>query len=448
MPFDWALPSSWQWATIEQIQAPIARPIVTGPFGSSIGSRFFVDEGVPVIRGNNLSVERIRFIDDGFVYLTEEKAAEFKNLEAHPGDLVFTAAGTIGQVGIIPDKPRFQRYIISNKQMRARLDTALIEPLFAYYWFTEPYMREHIISRNTGSTIPLINLSVLRSLPIPLPPLETQREFVQVLGALDDKIALLRETSATLEAIAQALFKSWFVDFDPVRAKAEGRDPIGVPPEVADLFPSEFEDLELGEIPKGWRSGTLANIAQLNSESWTARNHPSTVSYIDLANTKDNVIADVPEYAFDEAPSRARRVLRDGDTVVGTVRPGNRSFAYIHEPPSNLTASTGFAVLRPTGVHHAVFLYLAATQDSSIEHLAHVADGAAYPAVRPEVVAGIQCTIPSDDVMRAFHYVASPMLWSIADNHRKAETLASLRDTLLPRLMSGKLRIPAEGTYL
>lgn len=269
-----------------------------------------------------------------------------------------------------------------------------------------------------------------------------QLEVSSTLKGIDDRITLLRETNATLEAIAQALFKSWFVDFDPVRAKQEGRAPEGMDEATAALFPDEFEESELGLVPKGWTIGTLADVTTLNPESWTVKNHPSIVAYIDLANTKDNEIAEIADYPFEEAPSRARRVLRHGDTIVGTVRPGNRSFAFIHQAASNLTASTGFAVLRPREIENTEFVYLAATQDSSIEHLAHVADGGAYPAVRPEVVAGIQSVLPSNNAMKAFHDIAEPLLASIAENQQQAQTLATLRDTLLPRLISGQLRLP------
>jgi type I restriction enzyme S subunit len=172
------------------------------------------------------------------------------------------------------------------------------------------------------------------------------------------------------------------------------------------------------------------------------------VAYIDLANTKNNEIAQVTDYVFEEAPSRARRVLRDGDTIVGTVRPGNRSFAFIHQATSNLTASTGFAVLRPRKIENTEFVYLMATHDSSIEHLAHVADGGAYPAVRPEVVVGIRAVLPSNEVMKAFHDVAALLLGSVAENQQKAQTLATLRDTLLPRLISGQLRLPEADALL
>ena len=131
---------------LEQYALPGKGAVVSGPFGSNIGSRFFVDVGVPIIRGNNLTKGERRFIDDGFVFLTEEKASEFKNCEALAGDLVFTAAGTIGQVGVIPHNSRFERYIISNKQLRFRCDLDKANPWFVYYWFCTAEMRQYIIS--------------------------------------------------------------------------------------------------------------------------------------------------------------------------------------------------------------------------------------------------------------------------------------------------------------
>ncbi len=295
----------------------------------------------------------------------------------------------------------------------------------------------------TGSAQAQIVIGSLEKLVIAIPVARLQQDgIVRTLDALDDRITLLRETNVTLEAIAQALFKSWFVDFDPVRAKMEGRVPEGMDETTAALFPDVMEDSELGLVPKGWEVGVLANLSDLNPESWTAKNHPDTVAYIDLANAKDNEIASVEDFTFEEAPSRARRVLRSGDTIFGTVRPGNRSFAFIHEPAGNLTASTGFAVLRPSAVENTEFVYLATTQDTSIEHLAHVADGGAYPAVRPDVVSGLRCVVPGKFVLDAFHAVSAPLLAKVAKNQSQAQTLATLRDTLLPRLISGQLRLP------
>lgn len=294
---------------------------------------------------------------------------------------------------------------------------------------------------NTDSAVPGLNRDNAHALVISVPSLAIQRDISSILRSLDRRITLLRETNATLEAIAQALFKSWFVDFDPVHANA-GIQATSLPPEIQALFPATFTDSAQGLIPEGWRWGTVADFADLNPESWTAKKHPSKLAYIDLANAKDNMIAEIAEYQFDAAPSRARRVLRDGDTIVGTVRPGNRSFAFIQGAADNLTGSTGFAVLRPKIEKATAFTYLATTSDSSIDYLTHVADGGAYPAVRPEVVANLSCINPPLDVLGSFNAVAAVLLEKIAQNRQQAHTLENLRDSLLPRLISGQLRLP------
>lgn len=299
-----------------------------------------------------------------------------------------------------------------------------------------------------GTSNPTLSRAAFGQQLFPLPNVAEQDAIVRILGSFDARIDLLRTTNITLESIARVLFKSWFVDFDPVHAKREGHAPEGMDEVTAALFPDRFEESTLGRLPQGWRVGKLGELSTLNPESWTSKKHPECVAYIDLANVKDNLVGAVTNYSFDEAPSRARRVMRHGDTIVGTVRPGNRSFAYIHQPIENLTASTGFAVLRPTRVQNTEFVYLAATCESSIEHLAHVADGGAYPAVRPEVVASLECVVPTDEVMAAFHQTTAAIISSVAENERKAQVLCELRDALLPRLISGQLRLPEAETLV
>jgi type I restriction enzyme S subunit len=240
--------------------------------------------------------------------------------------------------------------------------------------------------------------------------------------------------------MARALFKSWFVDFDPVRAKAEGRDP-GLPKALADLFPARLVDSELGEIPEGWEVGNLRELSALNPEVWMKQTRPPEINYVDLSNTKWGRIEAVTVTAAADAPSRAQRVLRLGDTIVGTVRPGNGSYALISE--GGLTGSTGFAVLRPSAPRYAEFVYLAATADQNIDALAHLADGGAYPAVRPEVVASTPVVRPADEVLGQFSLASGPLLAKMAHNEREIRTLAAVRDTLLPGLISGQVRVGA-----
>ena len=373
------------------------------------------------------------------MYIAPEIESKYSRTRLCGGEVLLTVVGSVGQVVVVP------KQLAGFNVARA---VAVIHPLphIEPDWIAiclRSPLSQHLLGSRANTTVQTtINLKDVRALPIPIPPEAERRVIAEFVGALDDRITLLRETNTTLEAIAQALFKSWFVDFDPVRARMEGRSPEGMDEATAALFPDGFEESALGLVPRGWRVGTLADLSDLNPESWTARNQPAAIAYVDLANTKGNEISLVTDFAFVDAPSRARRVLRTGDTIVGTVRPGNRSFAFIHEPVSNLTGSTGFAVLRPSAIENTEFVFLAATQEASIEHLAHVADGGAYPAVRPDVVAGLPCVVPNSAVMKALHESAAPLLAKVSENQKQAQTLATLRDTLLPRLISGQLRLP------
>ena len=424
--------------TLADIAAPVRNAIVGGPFGSNLVSNDYVAAGVPVIRGQNMGG---KWVSGNFAFVSLEKAAQLSQNVARPGDVVFTQRGTLGQVSLVPNG-RYDTYVVSQSQMKITVDPTKADAVFIYYLFKTPEQLQYIFNSAIQTGVPHTNLGILKATPINLPPLSIQRSIAAVVSSLDDRIALLRETNATLEAIAQALFKSWFVDFDPVRAKQQGIAPAGMDEATAALFPDSLAESVLGLVPQSWRLGALDDLADLNSRSWSGRNHPERVRYLDLANVKDNEIVAVTDFAFDDAPSRARRALRNGDTIVGTVRPGNRSFAFIHEPEPHLTASTGFAVLSPRAVDSVAFVYLAATQDASIEHLAHVADGGAYPAVRPDVVSALACVVPSSAVLHAFNAAACRLLEKVSANQCQAQTLAALRDSLLPRLISGQLRLP------
>jgi len=249
--------------------------------------------------------------------------------------------------------------------------------------------------------------------------LNEQRRIAVVLGALDDKIELNRKMNRTLEAMAQAIFKSWFIDFD-------GHDP------------ADFVDSELGPIPKGWRATTLADLADLNPESWGKSNRPAVLNYVDLSNTKWGRIEATTAYPAEKAPSRAQRVLRPGDTIVGSVRPGNGSYALVSA--AGLTGSTGFAVLRPRKPTYASFVYLAATMTENIDRLARLADGGAYPAVRPDLVAGTAVVRGDEEALESFAAAVDPLLTRVAQNEAQSATLATLRDALLPKLISGGCR--------
>lgn len=289
-----------------------------------------------------------------------------------------------------------------------------LDPRFFYY-FVDYVGLNHL---KDGTSNPSLTRATFGVQQIPVPPKATQRRIATVLSALDDKIELNRQMNYTLENMARALFESWFVNFEV----------------HADLV-----DSALGLIPCEWSVGSLLELALLNPEGWTHSTRPNLIQYVDLSNTKWGRIESVTEYGRDDAPSRAQRVLRRGDTIVGTVRPGNGSYALVAE--EGLTGSTGFAVLRPRAPENRAYVYFAATRRENIDRLAHLADGGAYPAVRPDLVAQTPVALPPQEWLRRYETAVDPMLQRIELNLQQSRTLTALRDLLLPRLISGKLRV-------
>lgn len=201
------MPESWVLAAIDELKAPIKGSLVAGPFGSNIGKRFFVENGVPVIRGNNLTKGHKHFIDSGFVFITEEKAKELKSCISIHNDLIFTAAGTLGQIGIIPEKTNYKKYIISNKQIRLRVDESIVCPLYLFYWISTPTVQYLIKKENSGTSIPVLNLGVVKRLPVPIPTVDEQKEVIIIIQACDAKIAALEHEARLHDELFRAMLE-------------------------------------------------------------------------------------------------------------------------------------------------------------------------------------------------------------------------------------------------
>ena len=241
-------PVGWRTATIEEI----AEKVGMGPFGSSIKVETFVPEGIPIISGQHLHGARLDE-DPGFKHISPEHAQRLVNSNVFRGDIVLTHRGTLGQVALIPDASKFERYIVSQSQFYIRCDRSKVDPEFVTLYLKSPEGQHQLLANSSQVGVPSIAQPVtyLRSIEIPIPPLPEQHDIAHVLGTLDDKIELNRRMNRTLEEMARAIFQDWFVDFGPTRAKMEGLDPY-LPPELWDLFPDELVDSELGEIPEGW----------------------------------------------------------------------------------------------------------------------------------------------------------------------------------------------------
>jgi type I restriction enzyme S subunit len=390
--------------------------------------------GIPLIKAADVGNGRVN-ASPAFK-ISQDKHQEHCRTELTGGELLITLVGTPGQCAIAPVE-------IKGFNVVRAVGVFNVEPIadnrYIMYAIQGPRSQSHIRNVCNTTVQATLNIGDLKGLPLSIPPLAEQKAIAHILGTLDDKIELNRKTNETLEAMAKALFKSWFVDFDPVRAKAEGR-PTGLPAKISDLFPDSFEDSELGEIPSGWRVGEIQDIAELNPETWGSRNQPLRVKYLDLSNVKHGKIDCIEEYEWGDAPSRARRILKTGDTVVGTVRPGNGSYCLIGE--DGITGSTGFAVLRPKNKNDNAFVYLSSCSKENIDRLAHLADGGAYPAVRPELVAQTPVIVARREVLDCFSNRISPLFTAAEKRKQLSKVLCRVRDALLPKLISGEIRIP------
>ena len=243
----------WRTMRIEDI----ARKIAMGPFGSNIKVETFVPRGVPIISGQHL--HNARFDErSGFNFITEEHAEKLKNSNVFAGDIVFTHAGNIGQVAVIPDNVNYERYVISQRQFYLRVDTSKADPAFIARWFHGPLGKHRLLMHASQVGVPSISRPAtnLKCIQIELPPLSEQSAISEVFDAIDDKIELNRRMNETLEAMARAIFKDWFVDFGPTRAKAEGRAPY-LAPELWDLFPDALND---EDKPVGWSEIPLMQL--------------------------------------------------------------------------------------------------------------------------------------------------------------------------------------------
>ena len=344
-----------------------------------------------------------------------------RRTQLEPLDILLTNSGTIGRMAIAKDtnltsKTTFQKSVALLKPVKQKID-----PFFLYYCLLS--RKNDIVNTACGTTQQNLLLGDLRTFEIEIPKqIETQHHIADILSALDDKIELNRQTNATLEAIAQAIFKEWFVDFN---------------------FPGatgEMIESELGPIPKGWIIGKVAEICKANINVITENDHYNWINYVEIGEVKRGNIENTTYYKFGTEPSRAKRKLCYGDTVLSTVRPNRGSYFLSLDLPKNLIVSTGFAVFSPTEVPYS-FLYLLLTDPEKIVYYGHVADGAAYPSINPKLIMNIDLVIPEKRVVDYFHTIAEPILNMMIHNEKESKYLAQLRDTLLPKLMSGEIEV-------
>jgi type I restriction enzyme, S subunit len=395
--------------------------------------------------GNRLLYEGARQITERDFLETHRRT----NLE--PGDVLFTNTGTIGRMAIAQDDPRTYRTTFQKSVAILKPKRDLIDPHFLYYLLH--FDNAKLSDFAAGTTQKNLLLKDLRSFAVRVPPLPVQRAIAQILGTLDDKIELNRRMNATLEAMARALFKSWFVDFDPVQAKAQGRD-IGLSREIAELFPDGFEESEVGEVPKGWTVRSLAELfpkdhdcvltgpfgSNLHAHDYREEGVPlilvKHVNYGHIAS--DNL----PLVGMHKITELERYRLKTADIVFTRVGAVGRS-AYVRSQQEGWLISGQTLRVRVPGKSILSPRYLAQVylEKSFIDMVESHALGTTRPSLNTGLLESFRFLLPPIGIQDLFARIVGSYDSRVQSNLAESRTLAALRDALLPKLISGQVRV-------
>ena len=369
------------------------------------------------------------------VELSETEKARFA---VHAGDLLFArrslvaeGAGKCSVVLDISEPTTFESSII-----RARPNVAEADSLFLYYFFNSPQGLHALDSIRRQVAVAGITGGDLARLNVPKPPLSQQRAIAHILGTLDDKIEVSRRMNETLEEMARALFKSWFVDFDPVRAKMEGRE-TGLPDHLADLFPDQLVDSEMGEMPARWPVGTLGDIATSSRSGIDPAKTASAIPYIGLQHMPRRSVA-LMDWGRAGSVSSNKFAFKNGDILFGKLRP------YFHKvgiAPVNGICSTDIVVLEARMPNWSAFVLVCVSSSRFVAYTSQTSTGTKMPRTSWRTMSRYELCQPTDAIATGFQQVVSPMLERIVANVHESRTLGVLRDALVPKLVSGELRV-------
>lgn len=428
------IPEEWNTISIDKVKSENHYAVAMGPFGSNITKDNFIDSGVPVIRGGN--IEDFRFNEEDFVHVSEEKAEELKASSAVSGDIVITHRGTLGQVGIIPENSKYSKYIVSQSQMKLTCNEKIVNPFFVYY-FLKSKKGQYLLLRNKSQTgVPAIArpTTSLKEIKIPLPLLEEQNSIVDTLRFLDNKIELNRQMNKTLEQIAQTLFKHWFIDF-------EFPDENGSPYKSSG---GRMVDSELGEIPEGWGVKQIGNICETFGGGTPRTKEPSYwengdvfwATPTDMTSLNSPVIFDTTRKITEKGLQNSSAKLLPEGSILMTSRATLGYFAIAKVP---ITTNQGFISMVCDG--RASNYYLLNAVRNKMNDIESLASGSTYLEINRTSFRSIEIILPPKNVMKKFDETVDSIYEKIFQNELETKKLAEIRDSLLPKLMSGKIRV-------
>lgn len=393
------------------------------------------------LNAGNVTAAGFNFSDCAFISAEKDVALRKGKLRRH--DIVLTTRGTVGNVAYFDASIQHEHIRINSGMVIFRARDHELYPRYFYMFLRSSMFHAQVESLRTGSAQPQLPIRDINRVEIPIPPFKEQQAIAHILGTLDNKIELNRRMNRTLEAMAQAIFKSWFVDFDPVRAKAAGRD-SGLPKNIAALFPDSFENSELGEIPKGWEAKAVGDLADVVGGGTPSTKEPSYwdgglhhwVTPKDLSGLSVPVLLDTERRITDMGLSQ----ISSGLLPKGTMLLSSRApIGYLAIAEIPVAINQGFIAMKPKNRVSNLFLLFWAS--FAYEEILSRANGSTFLEISKVNFRPILVAAPTAQVMKAFEQQVRPLYERIVANERQSRTLAALRDALLPKLISGDLRV-------
>ena len=406
----------------------------------------YTDSGGSMVRVTDVKYGELQL--ENALKVDELTFSEFsRRYKPKRDDIVITRVGTYGVTA------RVKNTNFCLGQNTAAIVPNAINPRYLYAALNSSLLREQIESSVVGSTQKTLSLKCIKTLKIPRLDSNSEIEIADIIGGMDDRIALLRETNATLEAIAQALFKSWFVDFDPVRAKQQGRPPESLDPATAALFPDDFEDTELGPVPKGWRASTLDSVSDVGigktpprKEAHWFSERTEDIRWVSIRDmgTSGTFLSETSEFLTPEAIDRfnVRRVPNNTVLLSFKLTIGRVAITNGEMTTNEAIAHCKLTKQSPLPSEY-IYLHLKQFDYTTLSSTSSIAD-----AVNSKTVKAIPILLPNAEIVAAFSDAVGVIFGRIKAIQAQAQTLATLRDTLLPRLISGQLRLPEAKSFV
>jgi type I restriction enzyme, S subunit len=390
------------------------------------------DSGMPLIATNCVRNDLLYPAYDKVRLVSKDTYANWFRGHPEPGDLIFVCKGSPGRVCLTPDPVGF---CIAQDMVAVRADPTKVYPRFLFAALRSDLVQQRIGNMHVGTLIPHFKKGDFDKLLVPLPDYGTQTGIGDLYFTLSAKIELNRRMNATLEGISRAIFKSWFVDFDPVRQKAAGKQPVGMDAQTAALFPDSFEESEIGEVPTGWPASVVGNLYDIAmGQSPPGGTYNESGDGLPFFQGRADFSFRYPERrVFCTAPTR---FASPGDTLVSVRAPvGDLNMAL-----ERCAIGRGVAAVRHKEGATGFTYYAMHALSSSFETFE--GEGTVFGSMGKKEFHGLKAVAPSQDVIRAFERVVGPLDKQIEILERQTATLAALRDTLLPKLLSGAVRVP------